>query len=70
MPTYLETWKQIAAVLARSERWCRYMTRRAFAPLPVYRIGNLVRADVADLERWLRSERERTMARSAAPCHP
>ncbi|MBE7447544.1 MAG: hypothetical protein HS111_01240 [Kofleriaceae bacterium] len=61
--TYVETWKQIAALVHRSERWCRNMARREVAPLPVYRLGGLVRLEVKDLEAWLRAERERTIAR-------
>lgn len=63
--SYLETWKEIAAYLCRSERWCRYMATRAFSPLPVYRLGGLVRLDVIDLRRWLEEERTRTIARAA-----
>ncbi|MBZ0232766.1 MAG: hypothetical protein K8M05_10590 [Deltaproteobacteria bacterium] len=65
--TYLETWKQIATQLHRSERWCRNMAQREIAPLPVYRVGGVVRLDLADLEAWLGQERERTIARPVAP---
>lgn len=65
--TYLETWKQIATQLHRSERWCRNMAQREIAPLPVYRVGGVVRLDLADLEAWLCQERERTIARPVAP---
>jgi len=29
MSNFVETWKGIATALGRSERWCRYMARRA-----------------------------------------
>lgn len=63
--TYFETWKRIAIELHRSERWCRLMAQREVSPLPVYRVGGLVRIDAADLQLWLRQERERTIARTA-----
>lgn len=63
MSEYVETWKQIADAVNRSERWCRYTAERDIDPLPVYKIGGIVRLDRADLERWMERERERTMAR-------
>ena len=33
MSNFVETWKGIATALGRSERWCRYMARRAGDPL-------------------------------------
>ena len=69
MSEYVETWKQIADVAKRSERWCRYTAVRDHDPLPVYKIGGIVRMERADYERWLERERERTMAR-ARPKRP
>ena len=62
MSEFVETWKGIAFAIGRSERWCRYMARRAEDTLPVFKVGGIVRLDQADLEGWLRRERERTMA--------
>ena len=60
--TYFETWKGIGRAIGRSERWCRYMTHRA-DPLPVFKVGGMVRLDAKDLEAWLSRERFRTIAR-------
>ena len=63
MSNFVETWKGIADALGRSERWCRYMARRTMAPLPVFKVGGIVRLNLSDLEGWLASERERSMSR-------
>ena len=39
MSNFVETWKGIATALGRSERWCRYMARKAGDPLPVFKVG-------------------------------
>lgn len=49
MSTYVETWKGIAHALGRSERWCRYMAQRAQDPLPVFKVGGIVRLNGDDL---------------------
>src|ERR1051326_5826224 len=54
----LETWKGIATALGRSERWCRYMARRAGDPLPVFKVGGIVRLNNNDLEDWLSRQRD------------
>jgi hypothetical protein len=66
---FVETWKGIADALGRSERWCRYMARRTSDPLPVFKVGGIVRLNKTDLEDWLSHQRERSMARpfAAAP---
>ncbi|MEZ4367949.1 MAG: hypothetical protein R2939_16960 [Kofleriaceae bacterium] len=56
--TFVETWKGIADALGRSERWCRYMARRA-DPLPVFKVGGIVRLDAADLAAWIARQRQR-----------
>ncbi len=56
-PEHVETWKGIAALCDRSERWCRYMARDRVNPLPVYKIGGMVRLNVADYRRWEASNR-------------
>jgi hypothetical protein len=56
-PEHVETWKGIAALCDRSERWCRYMARDRVNPLPVYKIGGMVRLNVADYRRWESSQR-------------
>ena len=63
MNNYVETWKSIATALGRSERWCRYMAQRAADPLPVFKIGGIVRLNHGDLEDWLARQRGRTLAR-------
>lgn len=61
MSNFVETWKGIATALARSERWCRYMARRAADPLPVFKVGGIVRLNQNDLEDWLARQRDRSM---------
>jgi hypothetical protein len=63
---FFETWKGIAFSLGRSERWCRYMARRAEDPLPVFKVGGIVRLDQADLDGWLGRQRDRMLG-GAAP---
>jgi hypothetical protein len=62
MSNYVETWKGIAVELGRSERWCRYMTRRAVDPLPVFKVGGIVRLSRDDLDRWLSRQRDNSLA--------
>lgn len=61
MGAYHETWKGIAHVLSRSERWCRYMARRTDDPLPVFKIGGIVRLNADDLGDWLSRQRQRSI---------
>jgi hypothetical protein len=61
MSNFVETWKGIAMALGRSERWCRYMARRAGDPLPVFKVGGIVRLNTGDLEDWLTRQRDRSM---------
>jgi hypothetical protein len=63
MSSYVETWKGIAHALGRSERWCRYMARRAADPLPVFKVGGIVRLNGCDLEEWLGRQRDRSLGR-------
>jgi hypothetical protein len=63
MTPFVETWKGIAFALGRSERWCRYMAQRADDPLPIFKVGGIVRMNQPDLESWLRRQRERSMPR-------
>jgi hypothetical protein len=65
MGSYVETWKGIAFAVGRSERWCRYMARRPRDPLPVFKVGGIVRLVQPDLEAWLARQRE-TGYRAAA----
>ena len=58
MEHFMETWKGIAHACHRSERWCRYMARRPGDPLPVYKVGGIVRLNLADLDAWLARQRE------------
>lgn len=67
MNDFYETWKGIAHQLQRSERWCRYMARRAEDPLPVFKVGGIVRLNAGDLEMWLSQQRRRSMPVQAAP---
>jgi hypothetical protein len=61
MSNFVETWKGIATALGRSERWCRYMARKAGDPLPVFKVGGIVRLNSTDLEDWLGRQRERSI---------
>jgi predicted DNA-binding transcriptional regulator AlpA len=63
MNNFVETWKSIATALGRSERWCRYMAQRAPDPLPVFKIGGIVRLNQSDLDDWLSRQRGRSLAR-------
>lgn len=58
---FVETWKGIATALGRSERWCRYMARKAGDPLPVFKVGGIVRLNHNDLEDWLGRQRDRSI---------
>jgi hypothetical protein len=64
MVSYVETWKGIAFAVGRSERWCRYMARRGQDPLPVFKIGGIVRMNQPDLDAWI--DRQRLMFSAAA----
>ncbi len=59
MNAFFETWKGIADAMGRSERWCRYMARRTANPLPVYKIGGIVRMNEPDRNDWLLREQHR-----------
>ncbi len=61
MDDFYETWKGIAHKLSRSERWCRYMARREEDPLPVFKVGGIVRLNGHDLNEWLCRQRTRSM---------
>jgi hypothetical protein len=58
MGSYVETWKGIAFAVNRSERWCRYMARRTQDPLPVFKVGGIVRLNQTDLDAWLGRQRQ------------
>ena len=64
---FVETWKGIAFALTRSERWCRYMARRAGDPLPVHKVGGIVRLNQVDLEAWLGRQRARSLPTPVQP---
>jgi hypothetical protein len=61
MSNFVETWKGIATALGRSERWCRYMARRGADPLPVFKVGGIVRLNSNDLEDWLARQRQTSL---------
>lgn len=63
---YIETWKQIAAYLKRSERWCRYMSRRERRPLPVFRYGGVVRLNKETYRQWLEDEEREPLGTMSA----
>jgi len=65
MNDFFETWKGIGYKLQRSERWCRYMSRRAEDPLPVFKVGGIVRLNLADLDNWLARQRQAAMPASS-----
>jgi hypothetical protein len=62
MGNFVETWKGIAFAVSRSERWCRYMARRSEDPLPVFKVGGIVRLDKVDLDGWVARQRTRGFA--------
>ena len=66
MSSFVETWKGIAHSLGRSERWCRYMARRVSDPLPVFKVGGIVRLNASDLSDWLSRQRDRSLGRPLA----
>ena len=66
MSNFVETWKGIATALGRSERWCRYMARRGADPLPVFKVGGIVRLNKTDLDGWLARQRTRSFEEYAA----
>lgn len=70
MSTYVETWKGIAHALGRSERWCRYMAQRIDDPLPVFKVGGIVRLNGDDLADWLVRQRDRSITQPAAASAP
>jgi hypothetical protein len=51
-------WKQIAHQVGRSERWCRYMAKRAKDPLPVFKIGGLVNMNTVAFDAWLERQKQ------------
>jgi uncharacterized small protein (DUF1192 family) len=53
---YVETWRGVGGLCGRSERWCRQYASRAERPLPVFKIGGIVRMYVDELERWMVEE--------------
>jgi hypothetical protein len=61
MSNFVETWKGIATTLGRSERWCRYMAQRPADPLPVFKVGGIVRLNQVDLEDWLARQRQQSI---------
>jgi hypothetical protein len=67
MSNFVETWKGIATALGRSERWCRYMARRAGDPLPVFKVGGIVRLNTPDLEDWLARQRAGSIRTTIVP---
>ena len=70
MSNFVETWKGIATALGRSERWCRYMARRGADPLPVFKVGGIVRLNNTDLEDWLSRQRDRSITTSGLAPRP
>ena len=65
--TCFETWKGIAQAMNRSERWCRTMARLTDDPLPGFKVGGIVRLDVADLEGWIARRRQVRLGAGVAP---
>jgi C4-dicarboxylate-specific signal transduction histidine kinase len=58
---YVETWKQIAAFVGRSERWCRYATRNS--GMPVKRMLGRVRMGVAEYDAWVQAMAHKPLGR-------
>lgn len=57
MANHVETWKGIAHTVGRSERTVRNLTARPHDPLPVFKVGGIVRLHLADLDAWLDRQR-------------
>jgi hypothetical protein len=70
MSDFYETWKGIAHKLQRSERWCRYTARRAHDPLPVFKVGGIVRLNEIDLTEWLARQRDTSIASPSVSVPP
>jgi len=70
MSAFFETWKGIADAMGRSERWCRYMARRAGNPLPVYKRGGIVRMNESDRNDWLLREQHRPVVELPIAAEP
>lgn len=66
MSDFYETWQGIAFELSRSERWCRYTARRPEDPLPVFKVGGIVRLNESDLCDWLFRQRSKCMPAQVA----
>lgn len=66
MTPFVETWKGIAFTLSRSERWCRYTAQREDDPLPIFKVGGIVRLNQLDLDAWLGRQRDRVLGRRPA----
>jgi len=64
---FYETWKGIGHRMGRSERWCRYMARRAEDPLPVFKVGGIVRLNECDLDEWLQRQQAQSSFVSRPP---
>ena len=62
MGAFVETWKGIAFAVNRSERWCRYMAQRIQDPLPVFKVGGIVRLNKTDLDAWLERQKSASPA--------
>jgi hypothetical protein len=60
-PEFYETWKAIGHAVGRSERWCRYTAMRAHDPLPIFKVGGIVRMNHADYEEWVARQRDRRL---------
>ena len=58
MDDFVETWKGIASFINRSERWCRYMSRLTADPLPVFKVGGIVRMRCGDFNDWVNRRAE------------
>lgn len=65
-PGHVETWDGIAVAVGRSLRTCRNLAGRSRDPLPVHKVGGIVRLNLADLDAWLDRQREATIARPVA----
>jgi hypothetical protein len=65
----LETWKAIASHVGRSERWCRYQSRRGVDALPAGKIGGVVAVWIDELDAWLAREMARAPEQRIPPPH-
>ena len=67
MSNYVETWKGIATALGPFGAVVSLHGARRRDPLPVFKVGGIVRLNDDDLEDWLPRQRERSLTPMPVP---